>query len=115
MGFLMLSSIYHALRTLTQVSTDVYQQIAAPSSATDITTYSHESQVNQKSTEPSCSIALLHDYWTQAIGFYRLAPSDKSPSPISMTSCHRLNICNIFDKALNNFDDVLTTTPKAAH
>ena len=37
-------------------------------SASDITRYC-QSQVKQGSSEPSCSIELPHDLWTQANGF----------------------------------------------
>ena len=67
---------------------------------------------NQGSSEPRCSIALPHDFWTQANGLYRLTACEKSPNLKIITSLHRLNIRTVFDEALNTVADVLPNTPR---
>ena len=67
---------------------------------------------NQGSSEPRCSIALPHDFWIQANGFYRLTACDKSLNLIIITSLNCLNIRTVFDKALNTVADVLPKTPR---
>ena len=67
---------------------------------------------NQGSSQPSCSIALPHDFWTQANGLYRPTACDNSSNLISTTSLHRLNIRTVFDEALNTVADVLPNKPR---
>ena len=67
---------------------------------------------NQGSSEPRCSIALPHDFWTKANGLYRPRAGDKSSNLISITSLHRLNTRTVLDEALNTVADVLPNTPR---
>ena len=67
---------------------------------------------NQASSEPRCSIALPHDFWTQANGLYRLTACDKSTNLISITSLNRLNTRTVIDEALNTVAHVLPNTPR---